>query len=124
MFLLNSCLDLFSAPHLLSEDPFSLSYGVSLPNSLTVTHPRALVYSTRPRVSVYGTGDRVLLFSGFSRQYDYPHYHRTPKRLVYYQDSARGVDLPAPLKAYTLQRAIPSARGGVTPASPHQAHGQ
>ena len=33
VFLLNSCLDLFSAP-LLPEDPLSRSYGVSLPNSL------------------------------------------------------------------------------------------
>ena len=35
VFLLNSCLDLFSAPPLL-EDPLSRSYGVSLPSSLTV----------------------------------------------------------------------------------------
>ena len=33
VFLLNSCLDLFSAPRL-NEDPFSRSYGVSLPSSL------------------------------------------------------------------------------------------
>ena len=33
VFLLNSCLDLFSAPRR-SEDPLSRSYGVSLPNSL------------------------------------------------------------------------------------------
>ena len=33
VFLLNSCLDLFSAPRR-SEDPFSRSYGVSLPSSL------------------------------------------------------------------------------------------
>ena len=33
VFLLNSCLDLFSAPPI-KEDPFSRSYGVSLPNSL------------------------------------------------------------------------------------------
>ena len=35
VFLLNSCLDLFSAPHL-CEDPLSRSYGVSLPSSLTM----------------------------------------------------------------------------------------
>ena len=35
VFLLNSCLDLFSAPHL-REDPLSRSYGVSLPSSLTM----------------------------------------------------------------------------------------
>ena len=33
VFLLNSCLDLFSAPRR-NEDPLSRSYGVSLPNSL------------------------------------------------------------------------------------------
>ena len=36
MFLLNSCLDLFSAPRL-NEDPLSRSYGVSLPSSLATT---------------------------------------------------------------------------------------
>ena len=35
VFLLNSCLDLFSAPPLL-EDPLSRSYGVSLPSSLAM----------------------------------------------------------------------------------------
>ena len=35
VFLLNSCLDLFSAPRL-NEDPFSRSYGVSLPSSLAM----------------------------------------------------------------------------------------
>ena len=39
VFLLNSCLDLFSAPHNKSEDPLSRSYGVSLPNSLTMNLP-------------------------------------------------------------------------------------
>ena len=38
MFLLNSCLDLFSAP-LSPEDPLSRSYGVSLPSSLTMSLP-------------------------------------------------------------------------------------
>ncbi len=57
VFLVNSCLDLFSAPRRLrSRDPFSRSYGVNLPSSLTVNLSSALVYSTRPRVSVYGTG--------------------------------------------------------------------
>ena len=36
VFLLNSCLDLFSAPPSL-EDPFSRSYGVSLPSSLAMS---------------------------------------------------------------------------------------
>ena len=38
VFLLNSCLDLFSAPGR-SQDPLSRSYGVSLPNSLTMNLP-------------------------------------------------------------------------------------
>ena len=101
VFLLNSCLDLFSAPPSL-EDPFSRSYGVSLPSSLTVNLPSALVYSTRPRVSVYGTGAVALLFSGFSRESDYRHYHRAPKGLAYYLGSALRVDLPALIYTYTL----------------------
>ena len=38
VFLVNSCLDQFSAPHT-CEDPLSRSYGVSLPNSLTMNLP-------------------------------------------------------------------------------------
>ena len=55
VFLVNSCLDLFSAPHT-GEDPLFRSYRVNLPSSLTVIHSSALVYSTRLRVSVCGTG--------------------------------------------------------------------
>ena len=59
VFLLNSCLDLFSAPHS-REDPLFRSYGVNLPSSLTVNLPSALVYSTRLRVSVCGTGTSMV----------------------------------------------------------------
>ena len=46
MFLLNSCLDLFSAPQgVTPEDPFSRSYGVNLPSSLTVSLSSASVLS-------------------------------------------------------------------------------
>ena len=55
MFLLNSCLSLFSAAHLRGH-PFSRSYGVILPNSLTMLLPSALGFSPHPPVSVYGTG--------------------------------------------------------------------
>ena len=65
VFLLNSCLDLFSAPALTRRDPLSRSYRVNLPSSLTVNHPSALVYSTRPRVSVYGTGALRICLAGF-----------------------------------------------------------
>ena len=70
MFLLNSCLDLFSAPAL-RRDPFSRSYGVSLPSSLTMNLSSALVYSTRPPVSVYGTGACGLELRRFSRESAY-----------------------------------------------------
>ena len=55
MFLLNSCLDLFSAA-CLCRHPFSRSYGVILPSSLTMLLPSALGFSPHPPVSVYGTG--------------------------------------------------------------------
>ena len=84
VFLLNSCLDLFSAPNS-RWDPLSRSYRVNLPSSLTVIHSSALVYSTRLRVSVCGTGTSRIKFSGFSREYVYTHYYRFPKELVYYQ---------------------------------------
>ena len=48
------------------------------------------------------------------------HCHRTPEGLAYCRVSARGVDFPAPLIAYALQPAIPSAGGTVTTASPHR----
>ncbi len=54
MFLLNSRLGHFSAAGLL-QHPFSRSYGVILPSSLTATHSSALVYSTYLPVSVCGT---------------------------------------------------------------------
>ena len=84
VFLLNSCLDLFSAPNS-RWDPLSRSYRVNLPSSLTVNHSSALVYSTRLRVSVCGTGTLKIKFSGFSREYDYPHYQIPPRRTPYCQ---------------------------------------
>ena len=84
VFLLNSCLDQFSAP-CVSRDPFSRSYRVNLPSSLTTNHSSALVYSTRSRVSVYGTGGLRVKLSGFSRRHAYVHYRRGPKALPYYQ---------------------------------------
>ena len=55
MFLLNSCLGLVSAATF-QWHPFSLSYGVILPSSLTMLLPPALGFSPHPPVSVYGTG--------------------------------------------------------------------
>ena len=84
MFLLNSCLDLFSAPYR-SRDPLFRSYRVNLPSSLTMNHSSALVYSTRSRVSVYGTGDYKVKLSGFSWRRDYVHYQIGPKASLYCQ---------------------------------------
>ena len=55
MFLLNSCLSLFSAAWF-PRHPFSRSYGVILPSSLTMLLPPALGFSPCPPVSVCGTG--------------------------------------------------------------------
>ena len=55
VFLLNSCLGQFSAAGSLRH-PFSRSYGVILPSSLTMLLPPALGSSPHPPVSVYGTG--------------------------------------------------------------------
>ena len=55
VFLLNSCLSLFSAA-CSRRHPFSRSYGVILPSSLTILLPPALGFSPHPPVSVYGTG--------------------------------------------------------------------
>ena len=55
MFLLNSCLGQFSAASF-QRHPFSRSYGVILPSSLTMLLPSALGFSPHLPVSVYGTG--------------------------------------------------------------------
>ena len=119
VFLLNSCLDLFSAPHS-REDPLSRSYGVSLPSSLTVNLPSALVYSTRLRVSVCGTGavhvESLADFLGSMITLT----RSAPEGFAYFRISARRVDFPARLNAYVLKRTIPSVRGGSTSPSPHR----
>ena len=55
MFLLNSRLGLFAAAPLRGL-PFSLSYGVILPSTLTTLLPLALEFSSHLPVSVCGTG--------------------------------------------------------------------
>ena len=100
VFLLNSCLDLFSAPHS-REDPLFRSYGVNLPSSLTVNLPSALVYSTRPRVSVYGTGavhvESLADFLGSMVTLTH-----SARGLRVLSSSALRVDLPALIYTYTL----------------------
>ena len=60
MFLLNSCLGLFSAARSLWR-PFSRSYGTILPSSLTALLPSALGSSPHLPVSVCGTGALVTI---------------------------------------------------------------
>ena len=55
VFLVNSRLGLFSAAYF-RRHPFSRSYGVNLPSSLTTLLPLVLGSSPHPPVSVYGTG--------------------------------------------------------------------
>ena len=55
MFLINSRLGLFTATSL-QRHPFSRSYGVNLPSSLTTLLPMALGFSPHLPVSVCGTG--------------------------------------------------------------------
>ena len=76
VFLRNSRLDLFTVTDLSSgskslhrnRHPFSRSYGVILPSSLTIVLPIALVCSTHPPVSVCVTGSSELP-RGFSWKY-------------------------------------------------------
>jgi hypothetical protein len=83
VFLLNSRLGLFSAAWL-PRHPFSRSYGVILPSSLTRVLPFVLGFSPRPPVSVCGTGT-FILDSSFSRQCEFdgfPTYFRSSSQLI------------------------------------------
>ena len=98
VFLLNSRLDLFTAPHS-RGGLFSRSYETILPNSLAVNHSSALVYSTRPPVSVYGTGcyNSAFLGSGFMqlspRPVDLVYYPILSDGSTYYSVSTRALYL-------------------------------
>ena len=61
MFLVNSCLGLFSATYF-RRHPLFRSYGVNLPSSLTTLLPMALGSSPHLPVSVCGTG--IFAYSG------------------------------------------------------------
>ena len=58
VFLINSCLGLFSAAPSL-EHPLFRSYGINLPSSLTTLLPLALESSSYLPVSVCGTGNSI-----------------------------------------------------------------
>ena len=64
MFLLNSCLGHFSAAPFQGH-PFSRSYGVILPSSLTMLLPLVLGSSPHLPVSVCGTGISIQFLQAF-----------------------------------------------------------
>ena len=64
MFLLNSCLGLFSATYS-RRHPLSLSYGVNLPSSLTTLLSFVLGSSPHLPVSVCGTGVHINIYNLF-----------------------------------------------------------
>ena len=123
MFLLNSRLGLFSAalprsgthgPFTCSEHPFSLSYGVILPSSLTRVLSRALGFSPHLPVSVFGTGT-CSLTRGFSWQFgfgDFGTYFPSPSHL---RPNDNGFPRYLP---HLLGRTLPSVRFTYPPASP------
>lgn len=89
--------------------PFSRSYRVNLPSSLTTAHSSTLVYSTHPPVSVYGTDCLHNSHEDFLASLIVPHSDR--RISPYCRRSAQVVDLPATLIAYDLQRTSNRARG-------------
>ena len=104
MFLLNSRQSHFTAtsqrfgyPNA-RRHPFSRSYGVMLPNSLTRVLPFALVSSTHLPVSDCGTGTQSSTLRGFSWQHGSTTY---ALRLAIAPQLSQRIFLPA-LNAYTL----------------------
>ena len=114
MFLLNSRLGHFSAPNF-HWGPFSRSYRAILPSSLATDHSSAFGFSPRPPVSVSGTGRHRLTLEVFPGSMLTPAV-RSAVASRYYQVRKLPADLPAGIP-YTLQRAIPSARGASTSPS-------
>ena len=88
MFLVNSCLGRFSAAYS-RRHPFSRSYGVNLPSSLTTLLPMALGSSPHLPVSVCGTGSPTNSHS-FSR---HKLYSLRLNRLAYARGNQRPVEL-------------------------------
>jgi hypothetical protein len=122
--LLNSRLGLFTAAlsgfNTLTEHPFSRSYGVILPSSLTRVISHTLGFSPRLPVSVCGTGT-IFLARGFSWQCGIQNFGTlfpSPSQL------SLTVSGFAYSPAYLLGRAYPTARLLYPPASPHHSNGR
>ena len=109
MFLLNSCLSLFSAA-CSRRHPFSRSYGVILPNSLTMLLPSALGFSPHPPVSVYGTGTHYTIAAFLGTWLTrFTTLFRSASRLVFIQGvcllthSPLAPDFPFPARAFHMR---------------------
>ena len=103
----------FLCGHSLLWLPFSLTYGVNLPSSLTTLLPLVLGFSPRLPVSVCGTGT-FILNSSFSCQCRFIHFStcfslpfRPSNQPVYFTSSL----------STSLGRALPFARLDYLPAS-------
>ena len=112
MFLVNSRLGHFTAA-IFRWHPFSRSYGVILPSSLTIVLSLTLGFSPHLPVSVYGTGTYGLT-SGFSWQCEISSFESviSPSQLSL---TACGF---ACMQALLLGRALPAARSAYPSASP------
>ena len=78
MFLVNSCLGLFTAASS-QRLPLFRSYGVNLPSSLTTLLPLALGFSPHLPVSVCGTGTLVYTIAFLaSKHRGLPYYISVP----------------------------------------------
>ena len=117
VFLINSRLDLCTAApgtRRSREHPFSRSYGVILPSSLTSVLPCVSESSSRPPVSVSGTGAHGLA-RGFSWQCRLWRFGTSSSLPIAAWRSAAGF---AALPARRLGRTLPSVRSPHLPASP------
>ena len=74
MFLVNSCLGVFSVGHD-CDHPLSRSYGVILPSSLTVVLSLTLGFSPWPPVSVLSTGIYIISPRSFSWKLGIRRFH-------------------------------------------------
>ncbi len=97
MFLLNSRLGQFCATLLLKGHPFSLSYGVNLPSSLTRVFSNTLGLLSLPtrvgfRYGRFHFNDNEAFLDGLSASESYRVSPQLPSTLSY----TSGVDLPAP----------------------------
>ena len=78
MFLINSCLSLFTAASR-RRLPLSRSYGANLPSSLTTLLPLSLGFSPHLPVSVCGTGTLVFTRAFLASQHrGLPYYISVP----------------------------------------------